>query len=290
MSDGTNVTTPPGRIVWGNPTRPQHPKDDHGNFRTDDAGNRVVQWVFGLAIPKQTFAELGNAIQKEAASIFPNGMPRDFAWKMVDGDGTDPKGLPYSNREGYAGCVVLTISSQLPEPPQVVRHDGQRYVEWSEVKTGDYVRAGLTLKAHAGKAGMTHSKPGLYINPRMIDFIGYGTAIVNGPNAEELFSAPVQLPVGASATPVANNAAPPPAGMSGGGMPPANTGQANPPGFPTQGVAFDPAGVEPTAPGMSQTGHAAGPANQTASPSDQQHQPGSFVQGAMSGFPGMGGN
>ena len=243
-----DIITPVGRIVWGNPLNGR-PKTDQNNQPVINAqtGQQVTQWSFGLAIPKAECAALFQAMQQEAGTVFPQGAPQNFAWKFKDGDGLDDKGIPFSNREGYAGCVVLSISTEA-FAPRVVRLAAGSYQQMTEgVKCGDYVRVALGIKAHAGKMGVRGSVPGLYLNPSMIEFIGYGQEIISGPDASTLFGGQaVALPAGASAVPLA-----PPQPMPTAGMP----GQA--PGFVQQPVPPAMPGVMPGNPQQPPAAHPA---------------------------------
>lgn len=156
-------------------------------------------------------------MQQEAATIFPHGTPQNFSWKYRDCDSLDPNGNPYSAREGQAGCFIVTYSSEL-SPPRVMQFDTtsnsyQTLLTDAQgkppIKTGDFIRVATSINAHKGKTGNTNSVPGLYMNPELIEFVGYGQEIVGGPDANEVFGGQQQqLPPGASATPVASGPMP----------------------------------------------------------------------------------
>ena len=211
----TEIETAVGRIVWGSATKTR------GKTRKNPATNalepvmkdgvQVQVLSFGLAIPKDQFAAtIWPALSYEANLLYQGGqVPPKFAWKYQDGDGVDDQGKPYSAREGYAGCFVLAISSELPNLPPIFRFNNGKYDQLpaEAVKTGDYVTVGLNIKGNI-PVDRTQT-PGLYINPLAINFVGYGTEIVSGgsvdPNA--LFKGQQhQLPPGASATPIGGNA------------------------------------------------------------------------------------
>lgn len=201
----TEVLSPVGRIVWGHPARSQTKKDQQTKQPVLRDGKPVEQWVFGLAIPKAEFEQhVWPYMQQEAATIFPQGTPQKFSWKIKDGDDVDPKGQPYANREGYAGHYVLTISTEAFAPPIFKFENGQyRQMNAEEIKTGDYVVVKLNLKANQPQ-NPAHT-PGIYVNPVGIEHVGYGQEIVGqGQDPEEMFGRQTyQLPPGASATPVA---------------------------------------------------------------------------------------
>lgn len=237
-----DFTTPPGRLVWGHPLKGRGKTNDAGQPILGDDGKQTLQWAFGLAIPKNQAGPLYSALQSETLTMFPQGAPAGFAWKIVDGDSTDANGKPYSAREGYAGCVVLAISTEAFSP-RVVRLQGGAYVQLgeTEIKTGDYVRVALVIKVHGSNPQIRGSKPGLYLNPNLIEFVGYGPEIVSGPDPMAVFGGQqVALPPGASAAPTA------PANPMPGA--PAAMPQAGPPAAPGQTSAMPSATAYPSNP------------------------------------------
>jgi len=281
-------TTGAGRIVWGNPLIAKPKTDDNKKPVLDpQTGQPIMQYAFGFAIPKHEFGfvqgqqpfGLWAAMLAEATATFGQGVPANFAWKIKDGDGLDDQGKPYNTREGYAGCYVLTVSTESFRP-RVVRLNGGAYQEMTDgIKTGDYGRVALTLKGHTGKQGTRGSKPGLYVNPQMFEFLGYGEAIQNGPDAMTVFGGQVvALPPGASAVPLA-----PSGGMPGApGMPGVHPMQ---PGQPQYAAAAAPGAAHPgTAPagfqGAPVTQGTAYPSN--TAPATPAHD---FVYRAAQGMP-----
>jgi hypothetical protein len=236
----TKIITGAARIVWGHPltAKPKIDQNTNQPVRDPATGQPIMQWAFGIAIPKHEFGPVWQAMAAEAATLFPQNPPQNFAWKYKDGDGVDDKGQPFSAREGYAGHYVLNISTE-SFGPRCVRNVNGAYADFTDIKTGDYVRVGLTIKAHNGKPG-TRSVPGLYINPDMLEFLGYGTPIFNGPDAMALFGGQaVALPAGASAVPIVpQGSMPMPGGTPGAPAP-----------FPAPGApAHAPGAVYPSAP------------------------------------------
>jgi hypothetical protein len=267
--------TPVGRIVWGHPMRPQIKKDQTTKQPVLKDGQQVNQWAFGVAIPKQEFGSIiWPVMDMERQMIYPNGAPPKFAWKYQDGDGIDSNGKPFNTREGYAGCYVLTVSTEAFQPP-VFKWNGQRYedVPPEGIKCGDYVVLNIDIKGHIPKS-QTHT-PGLYVNPNGIMLVGYGSEIFNGPDAETMFGAApkqYQLPPGASLTPVASNG-----GVAMPGMP----GQQPQMGMPGQQPQMGMPGQQPQM-GMP------GQQPQMGMPGQQpQYQPAhDFVQNATGQMPG----
>jgi hypothetical protein len=102
-----------GRWIWGSPLVSRIKMNQNVTPAVpalDANGNKVDQWSFGVAYTKQDFAQhIWPALEWEARSVYPNGIPQDFAWKFKDGDtGLDANnGKPLRDKEGYAGHMVL---------------------------------------------------------------------------------------------------------------------------------------------------------------------------------------
>lgn len=213
-SEGKQVLVQ-GRIVWCSGKTVfdgAARKDATGRPILKDDGQPAMQYGFGLAVPKpgpqstpqevENFGQIWNAIQSEAMALYPTGqVPPGFSFKYKDGDGIDHKGQPFANREGYRGCLVFALTTSLPL--KFFRYEGGAYVQVSDgIKCGDYVQVQVNVKGHMPKLG-TQGKPGLYLNPNLTCFLGYGKEIVNAPDAASVFgAAPPPMPSGASATPV----------------------------------------------------------------------------------------
>lgn len=202
----TEITTPVGRMVWGG-FKPRQKIDTNTKQPVFKDGKPVMQMSFGLAIQKTDFAPVWAVMAKEAMRFYPSGtFPPGFALKFADGDGIDSNGKPFAEREGYRGCYVLAISSEL-DPPPIMQLSNGTYVQVpaDQMKTGYYYRVNLGIDAHGKKQGVPTAKEGLYLNPRLIEFVGYGAEIFNAPDAVAVFGgAAVALPPGASAIPVAS--------------------------------------------------------------------------------------
>lgn len=195
-------TTPVGRIVWGHPMKSQQKKDQKGTIllKKDNVTPRIA-WAFGVAYSRAEFEQyILPWLQREASLVYPQGVPRDFAWKYLDGDrDMDAKNVPYNQREGYAGCYVLSFSTEAYCPPVVKFENGvYRQMEAHELKCGDYV----AVKAKVEFNKSTQS-PGIYVNPEGIDHVGYGQEIVtNTFDPTTAFGGrQYQLPPGATAAP-----------------------------------------------------------------------------------------
>lgn len=187
-----------GRIVWGNPLRKNALKDDAGKPRTTEEGEQRYAWSFGLAVAKADSAAVMEAMSAAAAEEFPQGTPDNFAWKFKDGDtGKDSQGRPNNAKEGWAGCNVFSLSTELQQPPcYVYNHSvGKWETTTNGIKTGDYVKVTVNLKAH--KALNSKAKPGLYMNPSLVGLFKYGTEIKGGeidPNQRFAPPPPPEMP------------------------------------------------------------------------------------------------
>ncbi len=285
---GTTVTLPVGRIVWGHPSKPKPATDNNNQPKIGSDGQQLMETSFGLAIPQDQFTnDVWPHMAAEIAKGFPNGAPGNFSYKMTQPHEIDNKGKPYSEREGYAGHVVLAVSTTL-EPPPVFKWDGQRWQQMQpdEIKCGDYVQVEINFKVNVPRNN-THT-PSIYVNPRGVAFVGYGAAIQTGfqidPN-QAFGNGPPPLPPGASATPIGGN--------PGVGMPGIGGAQQPQGGMPGNAPMGHTAGG---APGSSMPGHQAGPPSAAPAPNAgmPQQQPGNmpppatgFVDQAAQGQGGM---
>ena len=231
------LLSPVGRLVQGDPFKAQD-KDQKGNLRVvksgPNAGQPNPQFFIAVAYSKTdpvTQAEWGpyrarlDQIAKVSFPLlFPDtplpGQPLhlgagggtvgcthpSFAWKIIDGDGYDDSGQPWSKREGFAGHWVVRYSSgYAPKVYPVGRHSplDQITAEQSHlVRRGYYVRVSSGVESNGDV-----SKPGLYQNLNMLELVGQGPEIRGGVDASQAFGAPVALPAGATALP----GSPPPA-------------------------------------------------------------------------------
>ena len=238
----TYLLTPVCRLVMGDPFEPET-TDADGKPLVVKSGANIgaprVSYFIAVAIPKTdpTFGALWETVRAIGAAAFPreHTLP-SFAWKITDGDDQTPnkKGKRPCDREGFPGHWVLHMSSGLA--PSVWTLGGaERIVDPSRVKVGDYVR--VNFSAAGNKSSQN---PGIFLNPSMIELVGYGEAIVSGPQASAIFgAAPAALPPGASSTPVASAppiAPPAPAPVAPATGPRGYTPAATAPAVPAAGV------------------------------------------------------
>lgn len=204
--EGTDFTTPVGRIVWGHPVNQQNKTDTNNKPVLGQDGQPRKVRSFGVAFTKSDFqTHIWPYLSAEAAKKFSQGVPPSFSWKYKDGDTLDRLGKPYADREGYAGCYVLTISSELPNPPPIYQLVNGAYVQLpgDAIKCGDYVAVGINAQVNA-PTNASHT-PGLYINPTLVELVGQGTLIVSqqGPDPMAVLGGQQrQLPPGATPPPM----------------------------------------------------------------------------------------
>ena len=235
---GTEISSSTGRIVWGHPMKLTQRQDNNEQPIFNQDGSPAMGIAFGLAIPKNDFlAREWPAMAGEAGKGFPGGVPGNFSWKMKDGDtDKDRNGNLLSTKEGYAGCFILTITSNTGFPVSTYKWNAQagRYDQLSEndIKTGDFVSVALRFIVNIPTKS-THT-PSLYVNPQAVELVGYGKALAaGGVDPMKAFGGQQrQLPPGASAAPVSS--APEGVGMPVGQPAPAQQPMQPQPGYPAQ--------------------------------------------------------
>lgn len=158
--------------------------------------------------------------------------PRDFSFKVIDGDGRDSEGNPNSDKEGFAGHWIIRFSTN--SPFKAFMHPDKTQLEnpGQVIKRGYYARIAFNSTPNTGET------PGIYVNPDMVLCVGYGPIIVGGKDYDTAFkgldnAVGGYVPEGMSSTPTD--------GMSAGGtstttdMPGTNPPQQpNRPGAPNQ--------------------------------------------------------
>lgn len=201
-----------GRIVMGNPLV-GFDKDLAGRPYLDKNQQPVRKFAFNLAVPKNdpSVQNIIDQLYAVARAGFPtmfdaNGrcLRHDFAFKIIDGDSMDMDqgGTRWCDKEGYQGSWVFKFNTQFA-PKCYTEGGASVIIDPKGLKTGDYVRV------YASAVGNSDNlKPGIFLNPSIVELIGYGKEISNGPNAAAIFgAAPVtSRPAGASAAPVASSA------------------------------------------------------------------------------------
>lgn len=255
---GGPYTTPLGRIVQGDPYKPQQRRDQQGKPRVIEAGKPGagqpdMQHFLALAIPKtdpEFGAFWGQILAEDLAAwpswVNPDGSYKrpDFAAKWIDGDSIvpDKTGVKPCDREGWPGCWVWKFASKFAPAVKVpvngvwVDSTGDPNAGYV-VKCGDWAR--ISFSTTSNNSAQT---PGMYRNLEQIAFYKSDTAIASagsGPSADERFGAP---PPGSG--PSATPGAPPAAGPGG---QPSHPPAASPPAAPAASPPAPAAGPPPSA-------------------------------------------
>lgn len=196
-----NISTPVGRLVQGDLYKKNAaPKQGNQPQKLDANGQPVKSWYVALAIPKNdpAWPAFKATIDAETRAAWPNFfdaagnlISNTFSNKITDGDAVDKYGKPNATKEGFAGCWVMKVGSQLENGPRVLAWNAQMgaWVESTTVKIGDY--ASVNFDYATNNASGTNT-PGMYANPKMVAFEREGAKIEqqdSGPSAAEAFGA-----------------------------------------------------------------------------------------------------
>lgn len=224
-----------GRIVSGHPTTKQPDRTDPQTGVVKEGG-----WFVGIAVLKTDPAgsQVKEAVMAVAKTAWPGGewdYP-NFSSKIRDGD------LPPQNsKEGYPGHWIFGFAQSWPF--QIYETGGSvQIVDPKAVKKGDYARVPFTVRGNDAKVQQNQT-PGVYLNAALIEFLGYGKAIMTGPDPTTVMRAigAAVMPAGASAAPVATGPPMTPGNLGGqtNAAPLPTVGVA--PGVPNSGVGIQPA-------------------------------------------------
>jgi hypothetical protein len=193
--------------------------------KLNQQGEQSTQYGFGLAVPKSELADpvrgaIWAAMHEQAWTLYPSRqIPQSFAMKYKSEEMADEQGRPYSLREGYPGCLVFSLTTNLPI--RYFRHEGGQNIQVSDgIKCGDYVNVQVMVKAHPA---VGQGKAGLYLNPMMVQLVAPGKEIINAPSADQVFgNVTPQAPAGyvpPAAPPAMPSFAPPPVNNNPGNFP-----------------------------------------------------------------------
>ena len=200
MADKLFLMLPVGRLLQGSAFEPRT-KNYQGQPLKDRNGMPTSQYYIGVGIPKGPEWEACWAqIYQRAQQDFPNGEYAQpyFKWKIEDGDG--PK---YAGKPDYAGHMLVRMQSQYQAQVIDAAPIPQPITVPDMLKRGYYVRVQVGI---AGNSNFGDANAGLFMNPSVVQMIGYGPVIESRPELDAAFSQPVILPAGASATPLAPTA------------------------------------------------------------------------------------
>lgn len=219
MSNRTplNMLFPPGRLVSGSvhSASTTNADGDALVYKTGDKkGQPAKQWYIAVAIPKTPGVNhwanesWGLPIWQRGHADFPGGQGQlpGFAWKIEDGDSVVPNKKMKKNaeREGFPGNWIVKMSTMASEPKTYTTM-GQppgnpaKSIPATEIKTGYYVEVYASIDGNDDVG----RNPGIYINPDMVNLIGFGQEIVGGPDVTQAGFGQAAAPVGATQVPPA---------------------------------------------------------------------------------------
>ena len=209
--------SPVGRLVGGSPIKGYQDTDDKTGVKLfNEDGSPKMSYMAMLAIEKANpeWQSLYTQLWNEGRGAFPHLFDAntgacirpDFSWKITDGDGVDKNGKKHSEKDGYAGCMVLKIESNYP----FTCYDQANYPVTDEavIYRGCYIRVAMKCQ---GNNATGNQVPGIKIYPQALQLVGHGTRISGGVDAATVFAAPLTagyVPAGMSATPLAGSAPP----------------------------------------------------------------------------------
>lgn len=227
-------TTPVGRWVSGSITEGEEKNDRTGQpyvYKSGQhAGKQYAKFSVGIAFPKGDevnqpygannwmMTAWGQQLTAVGTRFRANAMQDpEFAWKVKDGDDNvkigKKSGKTNSQLTGWAGHWVVWFSANqvLPAiqacPLWTLLDDNRpgqflpqpKPLEVSRIKRGDFVQVSVTVTPNNEV-----DNPGIFVGMNMLCLIGYGEAIIGGPDvATANFGQGISLPAGASFTPTA---------------------------------------------------------------------------------------
>ena len=201
--------------------------------------------------------------QRQQGLRYPASLAHDctnpkFANKVIDGDGFDDQGQPFSANEGWAGCWVIKFANGfVPKVYSWTASGWQETVHSGvKVKCGDYVSISGTCVSN-----QSTDSPGMYMNFDTVSFEQEGAFIASKNNVDPNAAlgsrgAPANPPAhaGAGTPPPPANAGATSTGQPAHGAPPSTTApaysgyrEAGPPPPPGAGAPPPPAGPQMTA-------------------------------------------
>lgn len=252
------LMSPVGRLVQGGISLEKKIDPQTNKPKLDTEGKEILECYISLAVAKTdpgVNAFIG-AIVAEARKEFPhlfdtagNCVHPSFAFKVQDGDGRDSNGKSVAEKPGFAGHWIFKMASRyLPKCFHEGRFDPAQQIQNPAeiIKRGYYIRVSTYVSGNGVKPTDTQKKPGIFLSPSIVSLVGYGEEIQGGPDAQKVFAAagaPIHLPAGMSATPVAGSSAPAgvPALPGAGGLPALPGAVAGLPALPGAGAAPVPA-------------------------------------------------
>ena len=169
-----------------------------------NAGQPANRYFFAVAFQKKHSSwqetEWGKKIFELAKLSFPKGqyLNPTFSWKIQDGDSEIPNkaGKRNVDIEGYAGHWVLNFSTSLEF--KITRDNGHSPApERGAVQLGDYIEVYANVSSNN-----SIQQPGVYLNPRIVNFAGHGKRIFVGVDATKVGFGQSEKPEGLSDIPL----------------------------------------------------------------------------------------
>ncbi len=218
MTTRESILFPVGRLIQGSLYK-AYDKDQQGKPNVYPAGHAKagqpkIQYFFAVAIAKNPgeaawwLSVWGGKILAVAQGAWPGGQTQipSFSWKVEDGDSTIPNKNNKKNcdLEGAPGNWLVNFSTTLAT--KVYREDAGRWAEWLDV---DAVKLGDYIEVQGSVSGNSNAQnPGVYMNPDMVAFRGYGPRIQRGPDPNAAGFGKSAMPQGASNVPIGGPAMP----------------------------------------------------------------------------------
>lgn len=247
-----------GRFIGGS-CYTGNDKDDKGLpklYKTGaKAGQPRTDYSVGIALPKvagQHWASTpwGAVIWAEGHGAWPQGQAqrKDFAWKIIDGDSTEPnkKMKRPCDQVGYPGHWVLWFGGTNP-PPVAVAVTGAPV--WNDTPgtcmPGDYIEIRGSVVSNEST-----ETAGVYLNPDAVCLRGYHPDGRISQALPDLATAGfgAALPAGAVMQPAGNVMAPPVPGSAPGVTSPTATAPAAPPAAAPSPSVAQPSAQVPVVP------------------------------------------
>ena len=214
---GIEIMSPVGRFVQGSMSLEKKMDPQTNKPKLDENGNEIMEMYMSLAIAKDNpglpafYGAIVAQAQAEFPHLFVNGQCTHpgFAMKVQDGDGRDTNGKSVADKPGFAGHYIFKMATRyLPKCFHEGRFDPSQQIQnpAEVIKRGYYVRVNVYVSGNGVKPNETNKKPGIFLSPNLVSLVGFGEEIQGGPDAVRTFGAagaPVYLPPGMSATPVA---------------------------------------------------------------------------------------
>lgn len=200
------ITTPVARLVRGS-LYERNSKAYDGSPQKNSKGEPYTNYWFDIAIPKGKESNWnetawGKEIYAVAKANFLNGQTerKSFSWKIIDGDSDEIgdksiSGKPPCSFEGFQGSWIMRLKT-LWDFGIYDRHGKNKLLEDQVINLGDWIQVNLEVSKNTG------ASPGIYLNPKVVSFSGFGDRIIVSIDPSECGFGEAPLPKGASEVPM----------------------------------------------------------------------------------------